>query len=194
MNQTWSRGAALRKPFHDDSCWQGDDLAARSGWRFELSESMRTDLVRAASEAFSDEGDPTVEREHLPWTPPEWLDDWLKAIVRSISTTGVAWATGLPVDQLGERRSARLYRAIGERMGQALTQNSRCEFLSPVFNEGVRFGYDSTSASQGRGYRSQAQLNHHVDPTDVVALLCSVECDARRMSRALAGARGGLPL
>lgn len=172
MVQSEAKNALPRTPFNDASCWQGDDLADRSGWRFALSDSMRADLVRAASEAFSDEGDPSVEREHLPWTPPDWLDDWLKAIVQSISTTGVAWATGLPVDQLGEQRSARLYRAIGERMGQALTQNSRCEFLSPVFNEGVRFGYDSASASQGRGYRSQAQLNHHVDPTDVVGLLC----------------------
>lgn len=162
----------MSKLINHASCWHGDELSDRSGWRFGLSPSMQADLVRAASDAFSDEGDPTVEVRPPDWMPPPWLDDWLREILESISTTGVAWASGFPVHELGERRAARLYRAIGDRMGQALTQNSRCEFLSPVFNEGVRFGYDSASASQGRGYRSQAELNHHVDPTDVVALLC----------------------
>lgn len=164
--------SVMRWPVTDASCWDADALEAQSSWRFELSPSMQADLARAARQAFNDEGDPTIERVPPAWVPPPWLDEWLEAIVQSISSTGVAWARGLPVDELGERRAARLYRAIGDRMGDALTQNTRCEFLSPVFNEGVRFGYDSTRASQGRGYRSQAQLNHHSDPTDIVALLC----------------------
>ncbi|MEN9775533.1 MAG: hypothetical protein RL322_2603 [Pseudomonadota bacterium] len=133
---------------------------------------MRADLVESALAAFGDGDDPTIEAFVPPWHPPPWLDEWLAAVVDSIAVTGVAWASGFPVEVLGERRAARLYRALGERMGRGLSQNTRCEFLSPVFNEGVRFGYDSTRASQGRGYRSQAQLNHHSDPTDVVSLLC----------------------
>ncbi len=153
-------------------CWRASDLDRRVDWRFEISPSMRRDLVRAASSSFADSGDPTLERDPMDWAAPTWLEAWLEDIIGSIARSGLAWIRGFPVEELGAVRSARLYRALGDTMGDALSQNSRCEFLSPVFNEGVRFGYDSAQASQGRGYRSQAQLNHHSDPTDVVGLLC----------------------
>lgn len=182
------QGEPVRFPVCGPQVWTAGELEGRSGWQFSLDAAMADELVRQARSAFGDGGDPTIERVLDPWTPPVWLDALLASVRASLAESGVALIRGFPVEALGAVRAARLYRAIGEQLGRALTQNSRCEFLSPVFNEGVRFGYGDTPSSQGRGYRSQAQLNHHSDPTDVVGLLCVRKAPAGGLSSIVSAA------
>lgn len=177
-----------RRPVDGAQAWTAQALASRPDWRFTIEPAMAVDLVRRARVAFSAAGDPTIERSLDPWDPPAWLIEFLGPVRAALASMGVALIRGFPVEALGAVRAARLYRAIGELLGRPLTQNSRCEFLSPVFNEGVRFGYGDAPSSQGRGYRSQAQLNHHSDPTDVVGLLCVRKAPAGGLSSIVSAA------
>ena len=61
----------------------------------------------------------------------------------------------------------------GKLLGVGTTQNAAGDFLCPITDRGVKFGYTKeTNAPNARGYQSRADLNFHCDPTDVVALLC----------------------
>lgn len=153
------------------SVWTAGDLQRHPGWLFELTPAQADELAAAAA-ALPDGGD--VLREDAPDWPqaPDWLDPLLARVRDELGRRGVVLLRGLPVPRLSRERAGRLFRAIGERLGTALTQNTARELLSPVMDDGARFGYDSGTAQRARGYRSSAQLNMHADPTDVVALMC----------------------
>ncbi len=153
------------------SVWTAADLHRDRGWLVELTPAQADDIERAAS-ALPDGGEVLREDAH-PWPQaPGWLAPLLQRVRDELGRRGVVLLRGLPVPRLSRERAGRLFRAIGERLGTALTQNTARELLSPVTDDGARFGYDTGTAQRARGYRSSAQLNMHVDPTDVVALMC----------------------
>ncbi|MDH7799143.1 MULTISPECIES: TauD/TfdA family dioxygenase [unclassified Beijerinckia] len=90
-----------------------------------------------------------------------------------IARRGFVMLRGFPISELSDDDSRRLYWAIGLLYGRGLSQNSHGDFVCPVTNTGVDFGYDGRhSANDVRGYQSSADLNFHCDPTDIVGLLC----------------------
>ncbi|MFM1988691.1 MAG: hypothetical protein RJA99_1648 [Pseudomonadota bacterium] len=153
------------------SVWTAHELERDRGWLVELTPAQADDLARAAA-SLPEGGD--LLREDAPRWPdaPDWLDALLDRLRADLGRRGVVLLRGLPVPRMSRERAGRLFRAIGERLGTALTQNAARELLCPVTDDGARFGYDTGSAQRARGYRSRAQLNMHADPTDVVALMC----------------------
>ncbi|MEI7444748.1 MAG: TauD/TfdA family dioxygenase [Burkholderiales bacterium] len=153
------------------SVWTARDLERDRSWLVELSPAQADEIARAAA-SLPEGGD--VLREDAPAWPqaPDWLGPLLERVRAELGRRGVVLLRGLPVTRLSRAQAGRLFRAIGERMGTALTQNTARELLSPVTDDGARFGYDTGAAQRARGYRSSAQLNMHADPTDVVALMC----------------------
>ena len=90
-----------------------------------------------------------------------------------LTTRGFLVMRGMPVQEFSDEEAATLYWAIGMLLGRGTTQNASGEFLCPVTDRGVKFGYTKdTNAQNARGYQSRADLNFHCDPTDVVSLLC----------------------
>jgi len=90
-----------------------------------------------------------------------------------LASRGFLLLRGVPVGGLSREEAATLYWAIGMLLGVGTTQNAAAEFLCPVTDRGVKFGYSKeTNEQNARGYQSRADLNFHCDPTDVVALLC----------------------
>jgi hypothetical protein len=153
------------------SVWTGRDLERDRSWLVELTPAQADDIARAA--AFLPEGGDVLREDAPDWPQaPGWLDPFLARVRGELGRRGVVLLRGLPVPGLSRARAGRLFRALGERLGTALTQNTARELLSPVMDDGARFGYDSGTAQRARGYRSSAQLNMHADPTDVVALMC----------------------
>lgn len=79
----------------------------------------------------------------------------------------------MPVQRLSDEEARLAYWGIGLLFGVGLSQNAKADFLCPVTDMGVDFGYSGAASQYNvRGYQSRADLNYHCDPTDVVALLC----------------------
>ncbi|MFM0350491.1 TauD/TfdA family dioxygenase [Paraburkholderia sp. RL17-347-BIC-D] len=95
------------------------------------------------------------------------------AVRTELGDRGFALVRGVPIDALTDGQIQLAYWAVGLLFGQGLTQNAKADFLCPVTDMGVDFGYSGDASQRNvRGYQSKADLNYHCDPTDVVALLC----------------------
>lgn len=162
--------AVPHAPIRGPSVWGAADFADGGPWLHVLSGAQAADILSAS--AALPEGDPMHDGVADWPQAPDWLAPLLGSLREELSRGGVVLLRGLPVAALSRARAGRLFRAIGEMMGTALTQNTGRELLCAVTDEGARFGYDSGDTQRARGYRSSAQLNMHCDPTDVVALMC----------------------
>jgi hypothetical protein len=90
-----------------------------------------------------------------------------------LASRGFVLLRGVPVHDMSPAQVKLAYWAIGMLLGRGMTQNAKADFLCPVTDMGVDFGYSGSASQQNvRGYQSRADLNYHCDPTDVVALLC----------------------
>jgi hypothetical protein len=157
-------------PVRGPAVWAAADFADDGAWLHRLSDAQADEILEAASAL--PEGD--VMHDGLAAWPeaPAWLAPMLAGLRDEVGRRGVVMLRGLPVARMSRLRAGRLFRAIGAAMGTALTQNTELELLSAVTDAGARFGYDTGERQRARGYRSNAQLNMHCDPTDVVALMC----------------------
>jgi hypothetical protein len=90
-----------------------------------------------------------------------------------ITQRGFVLLRGIPVAEFSDDDCRRLYWAIGMLYGTGLSQNGDGDFVCPVTDVGVDFGYaDRHAQNDTRGYQSSADLNFHCDPSDIVGLLC----------------------
>ncbi|WP_169420418.1 TauD/TfdA family dioxygenase [Ramlibacter agri] len=159
------------RPMRGPSVWKGADFAADRSWLHELGAAQAGALVDAArrweGRDFRALGSEEARTALAPLVP---LADTARA---ELATRGFVLLRGVPVDAMTPGQIQLAYWAIGLLFGQGLTQNAQADFLCPVTDRGVDFGYSGSAAQQNvRGYQSKADLNYHCDPTDVVALLC----------------------
>lgn len=78
------------------------------------------------------------------------------------SGRGLALVRGLPVARWGEETVAAVFRGIGDALGIAVSQSYR----------GDRIGHVRDIGEAGRYYTAGGALEMHMDPVDVVGLLC----------------------
>ena len=160
-----------RAPVMNAGAWCAADFAKDTSWAYRLDDAAAAELLRLARTAHRDGA--TVETlsnaaASLPSLLPVMHD-----IRRDLASRGFALLRGVPVEAMTDAEVKIAYWAIGQFLGQGVTQNARGDFLCPVTNTGVKFGYtDGTNEENSRGYQSKADLNFHCDPTDVVSLLC----------------------
>lgn len=168
MQETRSPAAGLAS---GPSVWKGADFARDRSWLRELSGAQAGALVDAAR---SWQG-----RDFRSLTAAEvraglgGLAPLAQATRTDLSDRGFVLLRGVPVGDMTPEQVQLAYWAIGLLLGRGLTQNASADFLCPVTDKGVDFGYSGSASQQNvRGYQSRADLNYHCDPTDVVALLC----------------------
>lgn len=158
-------------PVQGPSVWRGQDYVQDKSWLHELSPDQSVALVSAArhweGRDFRSLNREEAIRELNSLVP---LADQARL---EVATRGFVVLRGVPVDAMSADQIKLAYWAIGLLFGQGLTQNANADFLCPVTDMGVDFGYSGSKSQENvRGYQSKADLNYHCDPTDVVALLC----------------------
>jgi hypothetical protein len=158
-------------PVRGPSAWKPSDFEADDSWCHRLAPAQVEAVLEAArlwaGRDFASLS-PGEVRERLAALQPT-----ARAITDRLAGSGFALIRGVPVDRLARQDIALIYWAIGMLFGTGLSQNAGADFLCPVTDMGVDFGYSGSAAQRNvRGYQSRADLNYHCDPTDVVALLC----------------------
>ncbi len=157
------------KPVVDPACWTADELSARDGWIFQVTDEQIKDL-NAMIERVEQriDGDP----DRLMGLGIADFDlgcfySTVAAVLRNlINGPGLSLIRGLPVVEWGRLRSAIAYWGIGRHMGQASPNNPEGEMFGHIADMGK--DYDNP---MHRGYQTSAEMFFHSDQCDILTLL-----------------------
>ena len=145
--------------------WKASDLAGREDWVFPLSAAALDDIDRALS---------NVKRQGMAMDAitaadfplPSFTSD-LVAIRNSLEGgPGVSLVRGVPVDQYDQADLRLILWGIGAHIGLGAPQSFRGDKIGDVMDM-------SHTGDIRRSYRSPRPLYLHVDPIDIVGLLCT---------------------
>ena len=153
------------RTYRIDSAWRGPDMAGRTDWIHEFSNAEIGELEIAADAVIAqDILDLFADDFDLPQ-----LDPFL-AKVRTdvVDGRGFVLLRGLPVDRWPLERTARVYWAIGSRVGVPISQNRVGNLLGHVTDVGGEADHPNQ-----RGHQSSDALAFHTDiGAEIVSLLC----------------------
>ncbi|GAA5234759.1 TauD/TfdA family dioxygenase [Verticiella sediminum] len=157
-------------PVTGPAVWRPDDAGSDpSTWRYVLDaaqqDALREAAVRYAHVELADLKAGDVRALLAPLVP---LAEQLK---RDLGSRGFALVRGVPIHDMDQHGAGRAFWALGMLLGTGLTQNADGDLLCPVTDAGVEYA-TLAQQTQARGYQSRARADYHVDPTDVVGLLC----------------------
>ncbi len=147
------------------AAWKGTELVGREDWQYRLTDAEANE-VEAAFQRFADRRVSLLEAAQndfpLPTLGPK-LATLLDKLERGY---GFLVVRGLPVANKSPDEARLIAWGIGMYLGVALPQNDNVEMIVDVRDK----GYDS--AVTLRGNSSKDAIRYHVDPCDVVGLLC----------------------
>ena len=169
------------RPHSGDADWRGTDLARQDGWSLTFDGAALEELEQAARGTLArDIADLTADDLPLPTLAPT-LRGIRDAVVDG---RGFALLRSLPVDAWPREVTARVFWAIGQRIGNPVVQNRDGHLLGHVKD----LGGDAESPTQ-RGYQSAAELPFHTDVgAEVVGLLCLQPAKAGGLSSVVSAA------
>ncbi len=147
----------------DSAIWRGEDLARRSEWIHVIGDDIQRDLEALASQA-SAEGR-TCDNIDVVTNAGPALAKMANVIKHELQLgRGFILLRGLQIGHRSEAEIGMLYSALGACLGIAVSQSADGDRLGHVIDRGL--------GDQGRYYTRGGQLEFHMDPVDVVGLLC----------------------
>jgi hypothetical protein len=159
------------RPVTDPACWTADELAARADdWILALSEAEISHLEGMATAIQARIGDDpngllALSRDDFDLGPFAATVDRALEILKD--GVGLALIRGLPVARWGKLASAIVYWAMGRHIGLAQPNNPQGDMFGHIADMGR--DYDNPLH---RGYQTNVTMAFHVDPPDVLTLLC----------------------
>ncbi|HKA03365.1 MAG TPA: TauD/TfdA family dioxygenase [Acidimicrobiales bacterium] len=145
---------------------RGADLAGRSDWVHQLTDTEigelveAVDVVRRGGRELTAFGPGDVV---LPTRGPV-IDGWADELEAG---RGFVLVRGLPVGDLGDEDAATAYVVMGVRLAVPVSRNAAGELLGHVRDDG-----SDPDDPTVRRYRARLAQPFHVDGSDVVGLLC----------------------
>lgn len=139
----------LRQPVADRSAWRAADAARDRSWIVPL------DAGQAAQ----------VERGDYEGTSAGALLDAVREEV--LRGRGFVLMRGLPVEGRSHDAVKAMYRALGRRLGTAITQNLQGDLVGEITDRGL-----DVNALNVKPSLTNAEQRPHTDPGDIVTLLC----------------------
>ncbi|MGD9943443.1 MAG: TauD/TfdA family dioxygenase [Burkholderiaceae bacterium] len=159
----------MHSPVSGPSVWTRESFVDDVSWQHHFDASQKDEMQRAIEVlAGLDLADIKDAERMLPSLVP-----LVQKTKRELAERGFVLLRGAPVEGLDEKTCRNLFWAIGMLYGSGMSQNTDGDFVCPVTDTGVKFGYDNVNeAFNTRGYQSNADLKFHCDSRDLVGLLC----------------------
>ena len=155
--------------------WSGYAQTESNDWVWQLTPADVAELRRAGDQARGIDLDAIAPEDF----PLPTLGDLLAAVERELASgRGFALLRGIPVAELTEEEIATIYCGIGAHIGINVSQSG----------DGDRLGHVIDRGGTDRYYTRGGELEFHMDPVDVVGLLClraAVEGGASRIASAM---------
>lgn len=151
----------------DAAAWTAADLDRDTGWVTRFDAADRAGMSQAVQAALQC-GKPLLEyqRSDFPFGA-QVLARIRRAFDEAQHGRGVALLKGLPRDGMSPEAFELLTWGIGLHFGVARPQDKQSRYMNKVMNVGTVY-----RSAGGRGYSSNAELDFHVDGSDVVLLSC----------------------
>lgn len=154
--------------------WTATEMAARDDWIFSLSAAALDDIHMALA-AVKRRGLSMVAITASDFPLPSFEAD-LRDIKNSLAAgSGVSLVRGVPVDRYGLDDLRLILWGIGTHIGVGAPQSYRGDKIGDVMDM-------SHTGDIRRSYRSPRPLYLHVDPIDIVGLLCTRQAKDGGMS------------
>jgi hypothetical protein len=157
------------------AAWRAGDLRISGAWLRHLTEA---EIEAAASIVDAVRGKPMLELTHRE-VPLGALAPVLEDLTRELEH-GIGFKTlrGLPATRFDAADNRLLFWAIGTHLGVARPQGKASQLMSDVRAAGGEY-----RGAGGRGYNTNAELDYHVDGTDIVGLYCLQTAKSGGISR-----------
>lgn len=155
--------ATLPRPVAGPRLWRGTDQATRRDWIVEFDTDQRAELARATDLARS-RGLTIDDVTRAGFALPT-LGARLAAVKRELGEgRGFVLLRGTPVAGRPADEIALMYGGIGAHLGVAVSQSAAGDRLGHVMDRGT--------GDKERYYTRGGALEFHIDPVDMVGLLC----------------------
>ena len=141
--------------------WSAPEIASRREWQFELTQHDISEIERAVgiSRATGISLDAMTTKDF----PLPGLAATLAGVGASLREgAGIALIRGLPLDAFQRSDIERIFCGLGTYLGTSVSQSHRGDRLGRVMDIG----------EPGRYYTVGGALEMHMDPADIVGLLC----------------------
>ena len=153
-------------PIHGPAAWHAADMQASGRWLRHLTAS-ETEAVAGMLHAAAATGKPMLELTRADvelgaFAPV--LDELTRELEHGI---GFMTLRGMPSDRFSAEANRLLFWVIGCHLGVARPQGKASQLMSDVRADGGQY-----RGTGGRGYNTNAELDYHVDGSDVVGLYC----------------------
>lgn len=162
------------------AAWTVAEVEADKGWIYPLSESEGAELIAAVRAAAKKAG--PVDRPILDWKRDDFaLEKALPTLAAAFREVrdgrAMALVKNLPREGVTPMEFRLMTWAIGLHFGVARPQNRTSDYITEVKDAGMAY-----RSPTGRGYNSKAELDFHVDGSDVVLLSCYNQAPVGGMS------------
>jgi hypothetical protein len=165
-----NNGTTFRQHVAEPSAWKAEELRRDPAWVYPLTTAEITELETALQ---------AVKQADIPLLaiceynfPLPLTSRKLRDISRQLEDgRGIALLRGVPVANRDLADIEKLYFGLSSYLGVVIAQNTKGDHVGHVKDEGLKWGQVS-GGELVRGYRTNAYMPFHSDPTDRVALLC----------------------
>lgn len=166
---------------HSPAAWTVTEVEADRSWIYRLSDEASLELITTVRRA-TDPAKPLLAYRRGDFSFPLAIPVLTAAFKEVRDGRGMALVRGLPRDGVSAEEFKLLTWAIGLHFGVARPQNRISAYIERVANRGGQY-----RSPTGRGYSSNAELDFHVDGSDVVLLSCYNQAVQGGMSMCTSG-------
>ncbi len=156
------RKMTTAQPSGGPAAWLNADYAGREDWILHCSDQELAELERAA-ESLRAKGIKLDDAEKRDFDLPLFASRLATARRELAQGRGFVMLRGIPVSRYSEEELQTLYWGIGTHLGIGVTQSLKGDRLGHVMDIG---------GNADRYYTRGGELEFHMDPVDVVGLLC----------------------
>lgn len=165
-----SSARPFRERIDEPSAWTAEELRQDRSWIYELTRAEVAEIETALKTAnAASVGLLAIRPETFPLPT---LSARLRELTRQLEQgRGIALLRGVPVGRYDVPDIEKIYLGISGYLGVVIAQNSKGDHVGHVRDEGLKWG-EVSNGELVRGYRTNAYMPFHSDPTDIVGLLC----------------------
>ena len=150
--------------------WKAEELRLDSSWIYALAAAEIAE-IEAALKAAKQADVPVLKMRARDFPLPVTALR-MREISRQLEEgRGIALVRGVPVARYDDADLEKIYWGLSVNLGVVIAQNTRGDHIGHVRNEGLKWGQVS-DGELVRGYRTNAYMPFHSDPTDRVGLFC----------------------
>lgn len=150
-----------RERFAGPFVWNGPEIQTATDWVFHLSPVVLAEIDEAL-EAANKRGLTLDDMTPDDFPLPSFVDDIARIDHTLLSGRGAVRIRGLTVDRYGDDDLGLIFWGLGSALGVGVSQSYK----------GDRLGHVIDIGEPGRYYTVGGELEMHMDPVDVVGLLC----------------------